>query len=89
MHSKPHWPPVQVALPLAGAPQGTQELPQELGEAFETHSPAHRWELASQVTPHCVPSQVACWFVPAGQGVQLVPQLVIELSGTQMPLHLW
>lgn len=56
---KPQDPATQVALPCAGAVQGSHRAPHEAGESSRAQSSPQRWEPASHTSPQVAATQVA------------------------------
>ncbi len=56
---KSQTPPLQMAVPFAGATHGPHELPHDCGLALARHISPQAWKPASQVTPQTLATQVA------------------------------
>jgi hypothetical protein len=76
---RPQETPSQVAAPLAGVLHAEQELPQLLGEVFDTHWVPHRWKPLLHARLQLTPSQPATPFGSVGHAAQALPQLLTEL----------
>jgi hypothetical protein len=88
-HSPRHWPLTQVAVPPAGATQGSHEVPQLAGLALLTHAVPQRWEsaphsIAQTPSRHRVEPPVA-----AGHSVQFEPQPLVSVSSRQRSPQRW
>lgn len=86
---KPHWVPLQVAVPLVGVVHAMQEVvPQLLTLVFDEQTPLQLWKPGLHMKPHWVPSHVATEFEGGVQAVQeVVPQLLMLVFDTHAVPH--
>jgi hypothetical protein len=84
-HAPPQRPPLQVAVPPAGAGQGVHELPQVAGSLSLTQRPSHRCEPGLQVTVHVPDTHAAA---PSGSPGHMRHELphAAALSSRAQPL---
>jgi len=85
----PHTVPSQVAVPVVGTGQATQELPQVSTLASDTHRPPQLWKPALHAIPQLVPLHVAVPLAGTAQGEQSEPQLCTLPFAAQLLPQAW
>ena len=89
LHTKPHTPDVQVAVPLGGGVgQGVQLLPHVAGSVSFAQTPLHAWKPALHEMPQVVPSHDAMPFEGVAHALHDAPHVSGSLLLTQVPEQL-